>query len=152
MNSFWSQFYPAIPSGTGPVLKSIDGALAPESEATEASEENGEESLLDFELAFPLVYPQKVFLYQTDDAYYATHINGFGDTFLDALDASYCTFEGGDSSIDPKYPSTLGAHPWNKPEQCGAYQSTNVISLSYGLAEATFSRYVKPCSLSWFAY
>jgi tripeptidyl-peptidase-1 len=50
----------------------------------------GGESDLDFELAFPLLYPQNIKLYQTDDLNYATNTslatNGGFNTFLDALD------------------------------------------------------------------
>ena len=132
LNLFWQKFAPTIPQGTFPVLKSVDGGKAPISQQAAAQE--GEESLLDFELAFPIVYPQKVWLYQVDDANEVQTAEGFGNTFLDALDASYCTSGGGDASIDPKYPDSA-AGGYNKPEQCGAYKPTNVISVSYGLGE-----------------
>ena len=41
-----------------------------------------------------LVYPQKVTLFQTGDIIEGASFNNF----LDALDASYCTFEGGDNT------------------------------------------------------
>ena len=50
----------------------------------------GGESDLDFQLAYPLIYPQTITLYQTDDLNYATNPNstslGGFNTFLDALD------------------------------------------------------------------
>jgi tripeptidyl-peptidase-1 len=46
----------------------------------------------------------------------------------------------------PRYPDTgpsnITGYPngtWDKPEMCGAYKPTNVISISYGLGENTFS-------------
>jgi hypothetical protein len=59
--------------------------VAPESEGIEVEEGNGEESLLDFELSIPLIHPQTTILYQVDDANKIGQ--GFGNTFLDALDA-----------------------------------------------------------------
>lgn len=38
-------------------------------------------------------------------------IGGSFNTFLDALDASYCTYEGGDDqNEDPTYPDVLGGY------------------------------------------
>ena len=102
--------------------------------------EGGGESTLDFELAYPIVYPQEIKLYQVDDPnnIYPQRL-GFGDTFLDALDASFCTYEGGDNkTIDPIYPDTQPGG-YNQPEQCGSYAPTKVISVSYGLSEAFYS-------------
>ncbi|KAI9742526.1 MAG: hypothetical protein M1818_003666 [Claussenomyces sp. TS43310] len=136
LNQFWSQYTTNVPSGTGPKLDSVDGGEAPESQSTESEEENGEESLLDFEVATSLIYPQTTILYQVDDSYWAANSNGFGNTFLDALDASYCTFEGGDDkSLDPTYPDSQSGG-YKKAEMCGTYTPTNVISISYGLSEA----------------
>ena len=47
---------------------------------------NFEESLLDFEIAFPLVYPQKVWLYQVGTFPNETFLDVL-DYFLDAVDA-----------------------------------------------------------------
>jgi hypothetical protein len=52
-----------------------------------------------------LIFPQQVTLFQVGDL-----VNGGSfNNFLDALDGSYCTFEGGDSkdpNIDGQYPDT----------------------------------------------
>jgi tripeptidyl-peptidase-1 len=57
---------------------------------------------------------------------------------LDAIDGSYCTFEGGDNpTYDPIYPD-----PNKKGYQgddCGRYKPANVISTSYGYNEADLS-------------
>ena len=44
------------------------------------------ESDLDFELVYPIIYPQTITLYQTDDAFYATSGIGAFNTFLDGID------------------------------------------------------------------
>jgi len=84
-----------------------------------------------------LVYPQQVTLYQVGDIVSGGSFNNF----LDAIDASYCTFQGGDSkdpNIDGQYPSNLPGG-FQGQENCGGFQSTNVISTSYGSNEADLS-------------
>jgi tripeptidyl-peptidase I len=81
----FSNFTPRIPIGTHPILASIDGGKALVSVYGAGGESN-----LDFELAYPIVYPQNITLYQTDD-WYCTN-SGLGtargafNTFLDGLD------------------------------------------------------------------
>lgn len=99
---------------------------------------NGGESDLDLTIAYSIIYPQKVTLYQVDDAYEAVSTEGFLDTFFDALDGSFCTYSaygqtGDNSTLDPIYPDPNG---YNKPEMCGTYKPTSVISISYGASEA----------------
>lgn len=65
LDLFFSNFTPYIPQGTHPILNSIDGGHAPV-DVTLA----GGESDLDFQLAYPLVYPQTITLYQVDDDNY----------------------------------------------------------------------------------
>ena len=90
-----------------------------------------------------MIYPQQVTLYQTDDQIYSplevADVNTF-NTFLDALDGSYCTYSaygetGDDPSIDPIYPDPAPGGYKGKL-QCGIYKPTNVISASYGEAES----------------
>jgi tripeptidyl-peptidase-1 len=55
----------------------------------------GGESNLDFQLAYPLIFPQNITLFQTDDRYYAATTgpeSGFFNTFLDGIDESYCNY------------------------------------------------------------
>ena len=64
-----------------------------------------------------------------------TYTFGF-NTWLDALDGSYCTFSafnetGNDPYLDQVYPDPL-VGGWKGPLMCGVYQPTNVMSLSYG--------------------
>jgi tripeptidyl-peptidase I len=127
-----------IPKGTQPVVHLIDGATAP------ATIDNaGAESLLDFSLTFPIVYPQPVQLFQTDDD--PTEANyqfgGFFNNFLDAIDGSYCNFTAygitGNSDIDPPYPDPMSGG-YKGALQCGVFQAPKVISISYGGDEQGF--------------
>ncbi|TVY87935.1 Tripeptidyl-peptidase, partial [Lachnellula willkommii] len=140
LNLTFEAIAPYVPQGTHPTLHGVDGGTAPMEDYI------GIESLLDMSLIFPLIHPQQAILFQVDDLHALEAATGFGNTFLDALDASYCTFEGGDDpTLDPIYPdtNTTGnpAGTWNKTEQCGAYTPTNVISVSYGLGENKYSRF-----------
>ncbi|KAI9687482.1 MAG: hypothetical protein M1822_002092 [Bathelium mastoideum] len=130
---FFSLFT-SIPSTTEPKLEGIDGGSAPSAFA-------GGESDLDFQISYPIIYPQGEILFQTDDIYYAEGVEGGGgflNTFFDAIDGSYCTYsafgETGDASIDPKYPDP-NRSGYEGQRQCGVYKPTNVISISYGEQE-----------------
>ena len=130
---------PEIPQGTHPTLDAIDGAVAPTTVANNA----GPESDLDFQISYPIIYPQNSILFQTDDPVYEANytFEGFLNNFLDAIDGSYCTFsafgETGNSPLDPPYPDPSNAPGAYKGAlQCGVYKPTNVISISYGGQEA----------------
>ncbi|KAI5287896.1 hypothetical protein KEM54_005635 [Ascosphaera aggregata] len=133
LDLFFANIYPTIPQGTGPKVDSVDGGEAPVSIA-----ESGVESCLDFDIAYPIIWPQGTILFQTDDAYYsspdAEGNNGFLNTFLEAIDGSYCSY---DDPLDPQYPDH---HPggYDRPKMCGVYKMPNVLSVSYGAAEADF--------------
>ncbi|TVY46322.1 Aorsin [Lachnellula occidentalis] len=81
-----------------------------------------------------LIAPQQVTLYQVDDTVESESFNNF----LDAIDGSYCTFEGGGS----KDPNVDGQYPDPQPGgfrgylNCGGFASTKVISISYSSNEA----------------
>jgi tripeptidyl-peptidase-1 len=97
------------------------------------------ESNLDLQYAVSLVYPTLVTLYQTGDSSGRASFN----TFLDAIDSFYCTFEGGDDHSknliypDPSYPDPSNSSgSYKEAENCGKYQPTYVISTSYGYNEA----------------
>jgi tripeptidyl-peptidase-1 len=82
-----------------------------------------------------IVYPQTTTDFQTDGTQFSKSRPGIFNNFLDAIDGSYCTYtyenETGDNpAIDPVYPA--GKH------DCGTLSPTNVISLSYGLAESHY--------------
>ena len=134
LNLFYESFAPNIPNNTAPILQSIDGGVAPV-----PVEDGGGESTLDFELAYPIIYPQDIKLYQALDPSTAASafIYGVGDIVLDALDESFCTYQGGNvKGIDPEYPN----QGYNGTLMCGTYKPTNVVSVSYGVAEAYYPR------------
>jgi tripeptidyl-peptidase I len=79
----------------------------------ESFEFNGE-SDLDLEYAMSLVYPQQVTLYQIGDLIEGASFNNF----LDAIDGSYCTYDGGDDPTqDGIYPDPFGPG-FEGPENC----------------------------------
>ncbi|KAI1321095.1 subtilisin-like protein [Xylariaceae sp. FL0255] len=125
LNAFFTSYAPNIPNNTAPILQSIDGGVAPVPES-----EVGSESILDLDIAYPLIYPQKIKLYQTLPTDLVQNsslgINIF-EPFLDALDAEYC------DSSNRTIPG------YNGTAQCGIYKPANVISFSYELAEAYFT-------------
>ncbi|KAF8827946.1 hypothetical protein HHX47_DHR4001018 [Lentinula edodes] len=64
------------------------------------------------------------------------HIDTSFNNFLDALDGSYCTYEGGDDpTVDAIYPDTQ-AGGYDGPSACGTTKPAAVISTSYGYNEA----------------
>lgn len=136
LDRFFGNYTPYIPQGTHPIPAFIDGAQAPNPVL-----EGGGESALDFQLAYPLIYPQQIELFQTDDAYYTTgnsNSTGLYNTWLDGIDGSYCTYsaygETGNDPIDPVYPDSQPGG-YDGPLQCGAYEPTNVMSVSYSQQE-----------------
>jgi len=135
LNEFFLTLYPKIPLGTHPTLNAIDGAVAPAPVASA-----GAESDLDFEISYPIIWPQNSVLYQTDDPVYEANytFNGFLNNFLDAIDGSYCTYsafgETGNSDLDPPYPDPAPGG-YKGSLQCGVYKPANVISISYGGGE-----------------
>lgn len=114
--------------GDRPIFDSADGGVL-QTEA-ESFSYNGE-SDLDLEYSMTLVYPQNVTLYQVGDLEEGASFNNF----LDAIDASYCTYEGGDDPTqDSVYPDPLPGG-YKGAEACGAFAPTKVISTSYSYNE-----------------
>lgn len=132
LDLFFASLAPNIPQGTHPTLDSIDGATAPTPVANA-----GPESDLDFQISYPIIYPQNSILFQTDDdVVEANYVySGFLNNFLDAIDGSYCSFsafgETGNSPLDPPYPDPQPGG-YKGALQCGVYKPTKVISISYG--------------------
>jgi tripeptidyl-peptidase-1 len=142
LDKFFAQYAPYVPQGTHPIPAFIDGAMAP---VLPDDPNNTGESDIDLDMAFTLIYPQTVTLYQTDNRVQSmeelnSQLEGFLNTFLDALDGSYCTYSaygitGGSPGIDASYPDPApGGYKGNL--RCGNYIPTRVISGSYGEAEA----------------
>ncbi len=112
-----------------PTTDLIDGAVV---QTTRESFGFNGESDLDLEYAMTLVNPQKVTLYQVGDLVEGASFNNF----LDAIDGSYCSYEGGDDPTqDGIYPDPLPGG-YTGPENCGGFAATKVISTSYGYNEA----------------
>lgn len=59
------------------------------------------------------------------------------NNFLDAIDASYCTYDGGDNpTYDAVYPDPYpGPGSYKGQEDCGTYAAAKVISTSYSYSE-----------------
>lgn len=111
-----------------PILNSINGGIA--GNRTQGFFLNAE-SNLDLEYSMTLVNPQPVQLFQVGDFIEGGSFNDF----LDAVDASYCTFDGGDDPVqDGQYPSSRGGY--EGPKNCGGFAATKVISSSYAYNEA----------------
>lgn len=150
-----------VPKGTYPEERLVDGAVGAFEdlpEANRSTSEVGLESMLDFESAWPLIYPQKTVLYQVDDEYYqVSNLSGFFNTFLDAMDGSYCTrsaYGETGNCVDPKCADPVYPNPdprgYQGQLQCGVYQPTNVISISYGGDESGLTdAYVKRQCSEW---
>jgi tripeptidyl-peptidase-1 len=147
LDTYFSNVAPWIPNGTHPDLRSINGAEGPTTNQMAA----GEEADLDFEVAIPLIHPQHTILWQTDDEWYqldqqkaTTRYQGFFNTFLDALDGSYCGLrafgEEGDCKrpecLDPEYPDPNADGGYQGQRMCGAYEPTNVVAVSYSGVES----------------
>ncbi|EMD39042.1 hypothetical protein CERSUDRAFT_112730 [Gelatoporia subvermispora B] len=124
--------------GERPTLISIDGGVL------DSSGSLGESSL-DLQYALGLVGKnQEVLLYQVGDEV----VGGSFNNMLDALDASFCTFEGGDDPTqDGIYPDTaLGG--FDEPENCGTVKAADIISTSYGYDEADLTPFymIRQCN------
>ncbi|KAI6713018.1 protease S8 tripeptidyl peptidase I (secreted protein) [Marssonina coronariae] len=140
LNLFYAKYAPYVPQDTFPVNATIDGASY---SVPAASELNSGEANIDIEMGTSLIYPQTVTLYQTDDDIYEPQevaTTNLFNTFLDALDGSYCNYTSdgitGDSpTIDAVYPHNVTGG-YKGARQCGVYKPTKVISASYGQAEA----------------
>jgi len=132
---FFKYFAPNVPQGTHPKLVSINGAKAPV-----IQKNGGGESIVDFDLAISLTYPQPVTLYQTiytnkqakqlekagtgskkDRAFYAQAVI-LAEDLLNAVDGSFCTKAAKKQGLD-----------------CGTTKLTDVLSVSYGIPEIVLS-------------
>ncbi|PCH37568.1 subtilisin-like protein [Wolfiporia cocos MD-104 SS10] len=128
LDLFFANFSPSQ-VGERPVLVSIDGGFVQTNQT--GFDYNGE-SNLDLQYSMSLVgEKQKVTLYQTGDDVEGASFNNL----LDALDASYCTFEGGDDPTeDGIYPDPYGGY--QGPEACGTVTPAYMMSTSYSYNEA----------------
>jgi len=141
LKTFFENFTnPKIPSDVVPEFIAIDGGKA--SNLSLAKQEKVVESALDFQTAYSIIWPQQTRLYQNGDSVNVDSVGTF-NIFLDALDASYCTYQGGDQPyVDPAYPDPNDAPgAYTGPLQCGGAPVSNVISVSYGQIEGALPRF-----------
>ncbi|KAL9115804.1 MAG: hypothetical protein Q9227_000172 [Pyrenula ochraceoflavens] len=131
--TFFTNFTrPQIPNGTVPEFIPIDGGKT--ANLSTVRQGSGVEAALDFQSAYSIVYPQALRLYQVGDGVNVDSVGTF-NIFLDALDESYCTYEGGDQPyVDPEYPDP-NEGGYTGPLQCGGAPTSNVFSVSYGQIE-----------------
>ncbi|KAF9068621.1 peptidase S8/S53 domain-containing protein [Rhodocollybia butyracea] len=117
--------------GRPPFPVSIDGGLQ---QTFNQSVPFIAESHLDLQYGMGLVTPKlNVTLYQVGDT---VNPNTSFNNFLDAMDGSYCTYEGGDDpSVDAIYPDTQPGG-YDAPPNCGTAKPASVISTSYSYNEA----------------
>ncbi|KAL4071281.1 peptidase S8/S53 domain-containing protein [Scleroderma yunnanense] len=134
--------------GKSPGLVSIDGGVV---QTTQTGIDYNGESNLDLQYGMALVTgKQPVQLYQVGDLVEGASFNNF----LDAIDGSYCTFEGGDDPNQPGiYPHEDGIYPDPNPngykgKDCGTVKPALVISTSYGYNEAdlTYAYAARQCT------
>ncbi|KAK7689950.1 hypothetical protein QCA50_006590 [Cerrena zonata] len=128
LDLFFANFSPSQ-VGVRPTLVSIDGGVV---QTQQQSFDFNGESDLDLEYAMALTAPQEIVLLQTGDL-----VEGAAfDNWLDAVDGSFCTFEGGDDpNFDGIYPDPArGGFP-GLPS-CGIISPPFVVSVSYGQDES----------------
>ncbi|KAK6220904.1 hypothetical protein LQW54_001824 [Pestalotiopsis sp. IQ-011] len=143
LDLFFANYAPGILEGTCPLNLSIDLAVWHYSES-DTSISIPTEADLDTEVAYPIIYPQTVTVYQVDDEYYYLYqvqYAGLFNTFLDAIDSSYCNYSaygetGDDPMYDAVYPDThTVVTPGNPdPFDPGTYKGERmcgVISMSW---------------------
>ncbi|KAF8194430.1 subtilisin-like protein [Mycena galopus ATCC 62051] len=139
LDLFFANFSPSQ-VGTKPIPILIDGAIV--QTFNESFDFNGE-SDLDLEYGFALTNPQPIQLLQTGDI-----VEGAGfDNYLDAIDGSFCTFEGGDDPTQASLGTRDGIYPdplpggFKGPESCGIIPPPHTISISYAQDEVTISAF-----------
>ncbi|KAJ7351951.1 peptidase S8/S53 domain-containing protein [Mycena albidolilacea] len=140
---------PSIPVTTKPEFKSIDGAYIPKINCPSS----GTESALDLQVSYPIVYPQEVIIYQSDDNAYTQGLDtgswstyGFLNEVLDVIDAEYYNSTGTleeDKKNDPQYPHIPGPGHflydgmiyYSNHTDAGTIKRPSVLSISYGEEE-----------------
>ncbi|KAF3932549.1 Aorsin [Dactylellina cionopaga] len=133
MNNFFGNFSP-VQVGQSPTLKSIDGGYVLPFTGVWW---NAVELNMDLQYAMSLVYPQNVTLFQVGDG---IQTGDEYNNFLNAIDGSYCTYDGGNvPGFDAVYPNPA-AGGYKGQIMCGKYDPTLVLSISFGGNEADYTR------------
>ncbi|KAL9095444.1 MAG: hypothetical protein Q9165_002315 [Trypethelium subeluteriae] len=118
LNQFFQTFMPNIPQGTAPTLQSINGGTAPSPPNMTSLEAD-----LDFQVAYPIVFPQTTQVFQVNPGQFSPF-----NQFLDAIDASYCNSTAfGVTGNTPQIDGPLA--------NCGNVKPTNVFSVSFSSEE-----------------
>ncbi|KAI1076648.1 subtilisin-like protein [Whalleya microplaca] len=158
LDLFFKTYASNIPQGTRPLNLSINEAVWHYNE-NDTTISQPAEADLDLDIAYPIIYPQTATVYQVDDDYYNIYSQnsyyGIFNTFLDAIDGSYCNYSafgetGDNAQYDPSYPNNKTVVAPGRPEPfdpgtykgervCGIYKPTNVISMSYSRAESAYT-------------
>jgi tripeptidyl-peptidase I len=147
LDYFSKTLYPTIPQSTRPQQYSVDGAADAHGAALDVT---NPEPILDLQLAFPIVWPQNITMFEVGDPYYTNksqvynrYFYGLMDDFLYSIDGSYCSDTsygvGLHSTEEPIYPDKHpGGYNASKP-QCGVFKAPKVISTSYSSDELSVS-------------
>lgn len=134
LDIFFGNFSPPL-VGRPPQFISIDGGSKFDPATENLLDTPLLEGDLDLSYTMALSYPLNVTLYQVGD----TSTGGSIDLFLDAIDGSFCTYEGGDDpTADPTYPDPQPGG-FNQTRSCGGAPLTKVISFSYEGDEFAFT-------------
>lgn len=108
LNQFYKAYAPNIPTGTGPVLISINHGVSP----TDPAQAGGEASI-DYQMAIPIVYPQTTINHQVNPVHKTGGLDLF-ESWLDAVDSAYCSADSGDSGT-VALPNVV-SFPWDDSE------------------------------------
>ncbi|KAF8817089.1 subtilisin-like protein [Phlegmacium glaucopus] len=128
LDLFFGNFSPSQ-VGVRPKAVLIDGAVVQTFD--QGFDFNGESSL-DLQYSMSLTNPQTITLLQTGDLVEGASF----DNWLDAVDGSFCTFEGGDDPTqDGIYPDPFGG--FQGPESCGIVAPPFTVSVSFLQDEST---------------
>ena len=120
LNDFFHNYAPYVPNGTHPRLVSINGAEAP---LPKQKGYDGGESDVDLDIAFGLLGPTNITLFQTAiPTNYTGVLQNLEDPFLDAIDGSFCDAQERAAGF-----------------QCGGDSLTTVLSASYETPELFYS-------------
>lgn len=107
LNKFYKAMQLDIPQGEGPIIHNINNASAPASDPSEA----GSESELDFDMAIPILYPQKTSVWEMGPE----NSDNF-DNFVTAFVGPYCHDNGAE----------------NNGVECNKYDQPDAVSISWG--------------------
>lgn len=128
LSTFFALFASYIPATFTPKVDLINWGTAKPVSAYAVGE-----AALDFDVSYPVIYPQNIELYQAKDNFnYYNGTFGIFNQFLDAVDGSYCTKTSHNQTGDD--PRVDGP----QSTQCGVFKPANVISFSYGWGESEY--------------